>query len=302
MRSIKEKITWIDVFKPNEADLKALKKLHPFHPVILNELLQPSARPRSEHYRTYLFLIYHLPMYDSEAKTSRRVEIDILITKNTIITVHYDRLAQLDEFFDSLLKDPGLRKKALGGSTFLPLYYLLLEMTKFSLRQLRHIEDNLTAVADEMFKRRTTALLKKISYIKRDILDYRLIVTPQKELFTSLSEIGLPFWGADSEFYLRAMIGDNLRLSQALQNYFETINALEQTNSQLLNAETNTIIKRFTIAAFLFSVPLFFIFTLSIPYVSEHVLTSALRFWTIFLSIFIVTGVLAWAFKNKNLL
>lgn len=302
MRTVKGKITWIDVLKPNDAEIKALKSVHAFHPIILGELMRPSARARVERYENYLFLVYHLPIYDEATKTSRRAEIDILITKNTIITVHYEPFEQIDTFFESLLKDEELRKKALGSNTALPLYYLVQELISFSLREIKHIETKVERVANSMFSRNNDELLREISYIKRDILDYRLIARPQRELFNSLVEIGKDFWGKQADIYLRDLIGDNLRVVQTLENYFETIESLEETNAQMLGAETNIIIKRFTVLAFLFTIPLFFIFSLSIPYVSEHILTSPARFWTIFLSIFALVGMLAWTFKKKKLL
>lgn len=302
MRGVKDKINWIDVFKPTEEDLKSLKKAHPFHHIILQELIRPSARSRVQKYDKYLFLVYHFPMYDSQTKTSKRAEIDILITKDTIITIHYEPMEQIDSFFQQLLRDKDLRKKVLGSNTLLPLYYLSQELIKFSARQLRHIEESVEGVGKKIFSKKNEELLRDISYIKRNILDYRLITAPQKKLFESLLEIGKDFWGKPAEIYLHSLLGEYLVVSQSLQNYFETIESLEKTNAQLLGAETNAVIKKFTILAFLFSIPLFFVFTLSIPFVSEHVLTSAAKFWTIFLSLFGLVGILSWIFKKKGIL
>ena len=64
MTIIKGKTTWVDVQKPNKKDIEYLRKTYKFHPIILDELLQPSARARVERYDNYLFMVYHLPVYD----------------------------------------------------------------------------------------------------------------------------------------------------------------------------------------------------------------------------------------------
>ena len=52
-----------------------------------------------------------------------------------------------------------------------------------------------------------------------------------------------------------------------LENYFQTIESYETTNAQLLEARTNRIVKRFTIGAFLMSIPLYFVFFSEFEYI-----------------------------------
>ena len=99
---IKGKVAWLDVVKPTKTDIETIKRLHQFHPIILDELLEPSARSRVEPHDSYIFLVYHLPMFDHELKTSRRGEVDFLITRDKVITVHYEPLEPLEQFLTQL--------------------------------------------------------------------------------------------------------------------------------------------------------------------------------------------------------
>src|SRR3989344_1866921 len=302
MRTVKGKITWIDIVKPNDGDIAAVKKEHAFHPIILDEIHHPSSRARLERYDSYLFLIYHLPVHDATMQTPRRAEIDFLITKNKIITVHYEHLESLDALFQSLLRDEALRKNILGSETFLPLHFILQECTAFALRQLRHIEERVSFVANEIFNHKEEVLLQKISYIKRDILDYRLIVRPQAALFHLLKEKSETFWGDKSRVYIADIAASQLRIQEALENYYEMIESLETTNAQLLDAETNKVIKRMTTLGFLFSAPLFLIFLSEIKYVGDIFLATPGLFWTEF---FVIGTLLVWLtlyFKKKKIL
>jgi magnesium transporter len=302
MRSIKgSKVTWIDLFKPTEEDIDALKKVHKFHSIILDELLHPSARTHIEKYRDYLFIVYHFPEYDKENKTSRRSELDILITKDTIITIHYENLEQINLLFDMFSRNQKERERILHGDTLLATYYVFEKAIAFSLRQLRHIEEQVAAAGAEIFAGREELLLRKISEIKRNILDYRLIVHSQEKFFAELMQIGESFWGEKSQVYLADLVNDNVPIHRNLENYFQTIESLETTNAQLLDAQTNRTIKKFTVGAFLVSIPLYFVFYSEFEYVHSIFAATATRFWISFAVIHAIVISLWFYFKKKKI-
>src|SRR3989344_872504 len=152
MKIIKGKLTWIDVQNPTKKNVEFIRKQHKFHPIILDELLHISARSRVEPYDKYLFLTYHLPIYDRNIKSSRKGEIDFLITKDKVISVHYEDLEPLNNFWRRLNNDKNFKDRALGENTGRTIYYLIEEILSFSERQLRHIEENVTSLSGELFK------------------------------------------------------------------------------------------------------------------------------------------------------
>lgn len=294
-----ENITWIDILKPTKADIDFLKKQHKFHPIILDELLHLSNRSRVELLPSYLFLTYHLPIYDKSLKTSRRAEIDFLVTEKQVITVHYEDLEPIDSFMRSLNNNPHFKSKALEDTARCA-YYLIEEIIHFSLRQLRHVEDNIRVISQEIFKGKEDELLEKISYAKRDILDFSVISAPQEILLGSLIEAGIKFWGERTRIYLSDLAGDYSKVTQHVENYQATIEALEETNGQLLSAKTNRVMQKFTILAFL-AIPLgLFTSLISVDFIGKFITETPARFWTIFLTLgAIVVGMIIF-FKKKK--
>ena len=53
-------VRWIDVARPKDSDLASLKKMFGLHPLIVEELREPSARARVESTKDYLYFIYYL--------------------------------------------------------------------------------------------------------------------------------------------------------------------------------------------------------------------------------------------------
>ena len=300
MRIIKGKLTWIDVQNPTKKDIEFIRKQHRFHPIILDELLHTSARSRVEPYEKYLFLTYHLPIYDKNIKSSRKGEVDFLITKDQIITVHYEDLEPLNNFWRRLNNDKNFKDLALGDNTGRLIYYLIEEILSFSQRQLRHIEENVTELTKELFQNNESQLLQRISYLKRDILEYSIISEPQKIILESLKEVGGKFWNENMKIYLSDLSGDHLKIMQHLYNFKETVDSLEQTNSQLLNAKTNAVMQRFTVLAFLTYPIVILTSLLNASVVDDYIGSNPLVFGSIFILVLLITIILLVIFRKRG--
>jgi Mg2+ and Co2+ transporter CorA len=97
-------------------------------------------------------------------------------------------------------------------------------------------------------------MIKEVSTTKRDILDFRIAIRPLNRIFNSLASRGIKFWpeqADDLKIYFNDLIGDYERIWSEIDNYTDTIGALEATNTNLLNDKTNAIVKTFTILSFI---------------------------------------------------
>ncbi|MBI2033951.1 MAG: hypothetical protein HYT13_02535 [Candidatus Liptonbacteria bacterium] len=250
MEIIQGKATWIDVVKKSQHDIDWIKQKFKIHPVILDELKGPSARAHVEHYGSYLYLVYQFPIFEEAKKVSRRSEVDFIITKNTVITVHYEELLPLAEFKKDLGRNAELKDKALSN-TLLLAYNLLLFLISFEERQLRHIQEKIEKVGAQLFKNKEKYVLQEISYLKPDLSEYRIIIRPQEHLLKSLLDTGVDFWGKSGRVYLNDLIGDHLRLTDQIEDYREALEDFEDTNNQLISIKNTEVTKTFTILAFL---------------------------------------------------
>lgn len=161
-----KKVQWIDVIQPKESDLATLKKTFGLHPLIVEELRAPSARAHVESTDDYLFFIYYFPLYDTKDEASVRSEIDIIVSKNVVATVHYEPLK-------SVLGD----FKIDDCKTSLELLCRIVEhLLTFEERQLRHIREKVERIGHDIFKSQERGVLERIISLKRDILEYRISV------------------------------------------------------------------------------------------------------------------------------
>jgi magnesium transporter len=294
MKTFQDKITWTDIVRPSKNDIAFLKEKFNIHPIILEELMSSSARAKVESYDGYLYLVYHLPVYDAALRTSRQAEIDFLIFKDHVVTVRYEDLEPIDIFTGNLNASSDFREKVLGGNTLSLVYHMVESTIAFSLRQLRHIEENIKNISLEIFHGNGRKLLEKISYVKRDLLDYHLIRRPQRIVLASFAAVSEGFWGKKAKIFVDDLMGDEMKVQQHIEHYVETIKSLEETNAQRLNVKMNRSMQTFTILAF-FTFPLaLFTAVYSLP-------DRTMEFWFWFVVIGIGTIALPFLFLRRDM-
>ena len=77
---------WIYLSQPNADDVLAVKKKFNLHPIIVEEFSTPTLRPKVTQFDNYIFLSIHIPLFDTQNKTSYPGEIDIILSKSNFST------------------------------------------------------------------------------------------------------------------------------------------------------------------------------------------------------------------------
>jgi magnesium transporter len=240
-------VQWMDIQKPTTKDLAALKEKFKLHPVIVDELRGPSARARVEQYDGYLYFIYYFPLYDINDAASVRTEIDFIVTKDAVTTVHYEPLTGVLEDFD--IGD--------AQSSLELTYRIIQHLLNFQERQLRHVREKVETIGREIFRDKEREMLEKITHLKRDVSEYRIVVRLQEPILRSLLVKGKIFWGTngdrndDAEMYLNDLLGDHLKIMNQIEDYRDAVGDFEDTNNQLMSLKINTVMKTFTSLSFL---------------------------------------------------
>lgn len=246
-----QNLNWIDLVDPDKKDIDYLRKNFNFHPVVLKELLSPTLRPKVEHYDGYLFMVLHFPIYHPQEKSTKSLELDFLITKDALITVRYEKIQPLQEFWKKCQTDR--QYLYFQDSPALLLHCMLEELNNFSLRQIDHITKKINDVEKRVFKmkgtKEETELVEKILMIRKDILDFRRTIKPRATILESLKARGIEFFSKKMEPYFTDIIGDHMRIWDLLENHKETIESLQEANDSWLSNRTNLIMKILTMFA-----------------------------------------------------
>ncbi|MCX6762030.1 MAG: magnesium transporter CorA family protein [Candidatus Moranbacteria bacterium] len=247
MQEIKtEKFSWIDFAEPNADDILKIQKRFNLHPLVVEEFSTPTLRPKAAEYDNCVYLAIHIPLYDSENKTTYPGELDIVICENTLITSHDVEIYQLTEFFNELKKNKQKRELYMNQSPGALLRYLLEMLLESCFPRLDHISKKLDNIEKEIFAQHEKEMVFEISLVKRDILNFRRTMKPQRTVFESLTQEH-KFIEKELRPYFQDLIGTNIRIWNMLESAKETIESLEATNNSLLSNQLDMTMKVLTI-------------------------------------------------------
>jgi len=240
-------VTWVDIQDPTQNDVDYLKENFNFHPLILGELIPPGHRPKVERYKNYLFMILYYPVYSNENQETRARELDVIVTKNVLITSHYRSILPLRNIFNGCNIKSSLRKKYMSWSAGFLLFSILSSIWKSYMIKMDRINNKVEMIENRMFKGEERKMVREISVVKMDIINFWRIIEPQVEILESLSKEGTLFFGEKFAPYFSDILGTAGRAWNSLKTFKETILALEDTNQSLLSTKTNEVIRVLTV-------------------------------------------------------
>ncbi|MEA2113317.1 MAG: magnesium transporter CorA family protein [Patescibacteria group bacterium] len=243
-------ITWIDIYKPSQKDLDKLKEEFNLHPFIAQQFLPDLHRPKIEEYPEQLFLVFHFPVYNPETRQTKVAELDMIIAGNALITSHNDNIPSLETFFSDCQLQDYHQTRYFQSKGFL-LFSLLDWLIDSCLPMLDHISEKIDKIEHNVFRGKEKEMLTEISIVKKDIIDFRRAIKPQRSVLEILGKKSKRFFGEKLGPLAQEVIGSSIRVWNVLENHRELINSIEQTNNSLLSYKLNDIMKFLTVVSFI---------------------------------------------------
>jgi len=245
-------------------------------------------------------MILYYPVYDREKKETVSRELDIIVTKNTVITSHFQNILPLQRLFTSCKVNPKLRKFYLEKGAGHLLFHILDIFWRYCLIKLERIEKSVDRIEREIFQEKEKEMVREISYVKTDIISFWRIIEPQREILQSLLKEGGSFFGKELIPYFSDLFGTFRKVWNTLRTQKETILALEDTNQSLLSNKINEIIRILSVFSVIM-LPLTLLSSiwgmnlLGLPFSSHR-----LGFWIVLFFMTLIMSSMVFYFRKKR--
>ncbi len=240
-------ITWVEIKNPNDRDIEYLKKNFNLHPLVLKEILPPIDYPKIENFNGYFFITLFYPYFDKKTFQTIPFELDIIVSKNYIITTHYKDIVPLKAIFDKCNLYKEIAEEYTKQGTEELLYRIIEGIFSACFPKLGHIKQNIDKVENLIYEKNYEKAVNQMSLVKRDIIGFQRIVAPSGLVLKSLiKEVEKTFNKKTIPYFhnLRTLYE---QINSILETQFRTLSALDSTNQSLLSNKTNQIIKVLTI-------------------------------------------------------
>jgi len=242
-------ITWVNIERPTERETEYLAQNYSFHPLDLDDCLSRIQRPKIDEYKDYLFLVFHFPVFNKEARATTTSQLSVFIGKNYLITLHKGELKPLVKLFKECQIDDESRQENFSQGSGYLLYRIVDRLVDYCLPILNKIVDNIEDVEDNIFSNGMRGTVKEISILRRDIISFRRIIWPMRAVIGSLEPKVRRFTKMDMAVYFGDTVDHVDKIWDALDEYKEVIEGLNDTHDSLATNRTNEVIRMLTIIA-----------------------------------------------------
>jgi len=271
---------WVDLTNPSAEELAMVQGEFGLHPLAVEDAARQAQRPRIKEYEgTYFMVAFAIELNadmvkvggvfdeNSEADPPRRPpgwllgtpfhlhEVDLFIGKNFLVTSHSVPLPIIDQVWSRWLAQPVTSEEGIGSAT----YRILDAMVDEYFPVLDGIIENVEELEQRLFAtvRRGAKNddLRALFRIKRDLLQLRRVLGPERDAMLVLSRGDLQLFDRKVNFYFQDVYDHIARLTDSLDVFQDILtNALESYLS-LVSNNLNEVMKTLTSVTVMFMLP-----------------------------------------------
>lgn len=292
-------LVWVDLESPTREEVRAVAEEFRIEPLIAEELLLPSSKPRAEFHGEYAYVVMRFPALH-HSHTTHEQEVDFVIGKKFLVTARYDVLDPLHKFSKVFEVNSILDESNLGEHAGFIFFYMLRKLYRSIEYEVDYVRHDLHVIEEHIFSGHEISMVAAISRSARDLLNLRQTIEPHREILHELEEEGPAFFGVDFTKYLRGLSNEYYRVHNHIMRHTEFLHELRETNNSLLTTKQNETMKRFTILAFT-TFPLTLIAALfSMDTVHEPIVGLPYDWWIIVGAMVAAVFVMFWYFKRQE--
>jgi magnesium transporter len=239
-------VRWIHIPRPRQATRDWLEERFSFHPLDYEDVYSRNQRPKVDRYDDYLFVVLQFPRFDRDQERLSVVELDLFIGPDYVISLPDNELEPIDSLFARCQESEEVRDGYFEkGAAFL-LYRIVDHCVDASFPMLRKMGQKLERVEDDIFEGRSREVVRDISNVKQEIINFRRIVRPQRVAFRDLERAMDVTTPEELDVYFDDVIDASERIWDTLENYKEVVEGLESTNESVLSHNVNDILRVLT--------------------------------------------------------
>jgi magnesium transporter len=244
-----EGLRWVNIENPTQLEMGWLEEHFSFHPLDLEDVLSRNQRPKIDEYDDYLFIVLHFPVFDHAVKRLNAGELDIFVGRDYVVTIPNQPLQPVSYLFERCRSKEETREQHFSKGSGYLLYRIIDDAFDYCFPMLRKIGNKLDAVEDEIFEGRSAEVVRDISNVKQEIINFRKVIRPQRRALNDLERSKQSFLastGGELEVYFDDIGDAHERIWDILENYKEVVEALEETNESVLSHRVNDILRFLT--------------------------------------------------------
>jgi magnesium transporter len=293
-------LRWINIERPRPVDQAWLEERFEFHPLDYEDVFSRNQRPKVDEYDDYLFIVLHFPRYDKKVARLNAAELDLFVGPDYLITIQNEPLQAVEYLFERCRSNEELRDNLFSKGPGYLLYKIVDDCVDASFPMLRKMGNKLERIEEDIFEEGGgNEVVRDISNVKQEIINFRKIVRPQRAAFRDLERNKARYIAEDLDIYFDDINDASERVWDMLENYKEVVEGLESTNESQIAHRTNETFRVLT-AISVIVLPLTLVASIWGMNVGVPGEQSRTAFWVIIVLMVVLLGGMVAYFRRRG--
>lgn len=251
-----DSVTWINVDGLKHTDkIENIGKLYGLHPLVLEDIVNTTQRPKIDEYDDYIFLVLKMLYYDDKEQLVVE-QVSFVLGKNFVLTFQEDEGDVFDQIRERLRFSKG---RIRGMKSDYLLYTLIDAIVDNYFKIIETLGNKIEDLEMELFSGNVRDNLNiEVQLLKREILRIRRAIFPLREIISRIEKNENTLIYKRTITYYRDVYDHLIQVSENIDIYREMIWSLMEMYMATISNRMNEVMKVLTIIATIF-IPLTFI-------------------------------------------
>jgi magnesium transporter len=205
-------LRWINIEEPGAIEQAWLEEHFDFHPLAYEDVASRNQRPKIDEYDDYLFIVLHFPVFDKNVGRLNAGELDIFVGPDYLITIQNTELKSVEYLFERMRGNDDAREQLFAQGAGYLLYRIVDNGFDYCFPMLSKIGNKLDRLEEDIFEGRSEEVVRDISNVKLEILNFRKIIRPQRTVLRDLERTKHRYIADDLEIYFDDIVDASERI------------------------------------------------------------------------------------------
>jgi len=273
-------LSFINLNKPTEEEMKFLNKSFGFSMLNLEDYLYKTQIPKIETYKDYSLVVMDIPYILQPGKTKKEVvtnklsflsnvlsnrislpvfpkaprkkrisvgEVDFFIGKDYIVVLHDDKTPQIDELFDICKLSEKNRKDLMEKGAVYLFYRIIDILVDSSISYIEDITNTIDYIDRQLEDNRSASVIEDISMTRRNIVVFETMIKPALPIFADLEKGKYKELNGEMVQYWSNILDHLQKIWERLEDNKELIQGIASSHESILSNRSNELVKFLTV-------------------------------------------------------
>lgn len=293
-----ESVTWINVDGLKHTDkIEEIGKQYNIHPLVLEDIVNTTQRPKIDEYDDYLFVVLKMLYYDEKEELVIE-QVSFVLGKNHVLTFQESEGDVFGTIRDRLRHNNG---RIRGLKSDYLMYALIDAVVDNYYSIIETLGNKIEDLETDLFEGHAREDVNvEIQQLKREILKVRRAIFPLREIISRITKDDHPLIYKRTITYYRDIYDHLIQVSENIDIYREMIWSLMDMYMTTISNKMNEVMKVLTIISSIF-IPLSFLaglYGMNFEYIPE--LKYRYGYFILIGAMFIIFIGLLFYFKRKK--